>query len=335
MKTDNKTTMRMRWAQPEATLEEKIPVLFRQGTYMSPHGTFSRFSPIYAFTTENLCGYLPCLPIPDARVLTISGSADHIINAAMLGANEIVAFDVNALSGMYSELKLAAMRNLDFDVFKDFLMRDLDDRMANQRALDHDVYASFRNDLSGPTMQFFDVSYSRFHDDGLALMESELFCNNSYDSRRGKTTRNPYLRSERAFQDAKESLDRVRVDWLEANAQDVARCVDGTFDVILLSNIADYANRLFPERHDYLRAFNEHVVAPLSRTLKPDGVLCAAYIYDANPNRRQHRSQIDDHDLRRSVLGTSPLAYREHHFESVIFGRHDAVVLLENRRERT
>ena len=69
------------------------------------NGKFSSFSQLYSFTSENLSGYMPTLPLDGAKVLTVCGSGDHVVNASMLGADEIVAFDINTLAGFYTDLK--------------------------------------------------------------------------------------------------------------------------------------------------------------------------------------------------------------------------------------
>ena len=42
-----------------------------------------RFSSIYLFTTENIAGYMNELDLTDKKIITVTGSSDHIINAIL------------------------------------------------------------------------------------------------------------------------------------------------------------------------------------------------------------------------------------------------------------
>ena len=48
-----------------------------------------RFSSIYLFTTENIAGYMNELDLTDKKIITVTGSSDHIINAILKGCNNI------------------------------------------------------------------------------------------------------------------------------------------------------------------------------------------------------------------------------------------------------
>lgn len=299
---------------------------------LQANGRFSKFSQLYAFTSENLTGYMLNLPLEGARVLTIGGSGDQIVIAAMYGADEIVAFDINSLAGLYVDLKLSALNGLSLEEFKKFLLREGEDGQLNPNALDMRVYQMLRGELAEPTRHFFDRAYEITEEDGSTLRESPLF-NNRYDTNALKIMSNPFLQTEANYEKAKETMIHQTPRWVEATAQSVVDRVDGTFDVILLSNIADYANLTSTERDNYLNEFVQKVIKPLSRRLNSQGVMCAAYVYDADTtgDRPHYRSQIDNPNTRRSILGSSGLNYREQHFDSVIPGKQDAVVILQKQ----
>ena len=48
-----------------------------------------RFSSIYPFTTENIAGYMSELDLKGKKVITVTGSTDHIINAIVCGTTDI------------------------------------------------------------------------------------------------------------------------------------------------------------------------------------------------------------------------------------------------------
>ena len=54
-----------------------------------------RFNSIYPFTSENIAGYMKYLSLTGKKVITVTGSTDHILNVILQGAAEITTFDIN------------------------------------------------------------------------------------------------------------------------------------------------------------------------------------------------------------------------------------------------
>ena len=81
-----------------------------------------RFNSIYPFTSENIAGYMKGLDLTDKKVITVTGSTDHILNAVLLGATEITTFDINPLTKHYMDLKIGAIKNLSYEEFIEFLL---------------------------------------------------------------------------------------------------------------------------------------------------------------------------------------------------------------------
>ena len=73
-----------------------------------------RFNSIYPFTSENIAGYMKDLDLTDKKVITVTGSTDHILNAVLQGATEITTFDINPLTKPYMDLKISALKNTRF-----------------------------------------------------------------------------------------------------------------------------------------------------------------------------------------------------------------------------
>ncbi|MFH1637516.1 MAG: hypothetical protein ABIB71_03770 [Candidatus Woesearchaeota archaeon] len=310
---------------------------------LQPNRKFSRFSPMYSFATENLSGYFPVLPMQGKKILTVSGSGDHIINAYMFGATEVDAFDVNILSAFISELKLQALKELSFKEFKGFFLRESPNSSTyNLNALDFEVYKQLKGGLSHFCSLFFDKAYEYFDFDGSRLRESYLF-NNKYDLNQKKIQNNPYLQSKHNFEEVKRLSRKNHNRQIISEVQNLGELLGKkqSFDVILLSNIVDYAKIMFPESKEYLGAFCDSVIEPLKMHLTEEGIICAAYIYvdDNNPYSKyrtevhnplsKYRSAIDDPEKRRLVFQGSGMKYYEITFESVIPEEKDAVVLLQ------
>ena len=81
-----------------------------------------RFNSIYPFTSENIAGYMKELDLTDKKVITVTGSTDHILNAVLQGATEITTFDINPLTKPYMDLKISALKNLSYKNFIKLLL---------------------------------------------------------------------------------------------------------------------------------------------------------------------------------------------------------------------
>ena len=81
-----------------------------------------RFNSIYPFTSENIAGYMKNLNLTNKKVLTVTGSTDHILNAVLQGATDITSFDINPLTKPYMDLKISAVKNLSYEEFIQFLL---------------------------------------------------------------------------------------------------------------------------------------------------------------------------------------------------------------------
>jgi hypothetical protein len=290
---------------------------------------FSKFSRLYSFATENIAGYYPCLHFEKSSVLAVGGSLDHSINAYLLGADAVIAFDINVLAGMFCNLKLAAIEKLSFEAFKKFFLRN---DGTNKEALDFKIYARLRENLEEPTRVFFDKIYSDFGNIGSYLRNSSVF-NIAYDNDDLKIKSNLYLQSSESFEKARQALRGNKTIWIHSSLQELPKKIDKKFDIVLLSNIIDYAKSAY-KGEDYLENFCKHEIEPLKGFLNSKGIICAAYIYDVRKKPQKgakYRTDVDNPERRRQVFQSLGMDYRELYFESVIPDRKDAVILLQRR----
>ena len=78
---------------------------------------FQKISQVYPFTNEFLKQYNDCLDLKDKKVLTVTASADQVIEAIIKGAKEIDTFDCNKLTYYHLFFKLAALQTLSYSDF--------------------------------------------------------------------------------------------------------------------------------------------------------------------------------------------------------------------------
>ncbi len=296
---------------------------------------FGQFARIYAFTTENLAGYFPSINFDNSRVLAVSGSGDQAINAYLLGAKQVDLFDLNIFSGIYTELKMAALQGLSFEEFEQFfLLEELrEGRGFNKSVLDFRVYNELRGDLSELAATTLDKMFQEDSNKGDKLRVSQVF-SSAYDMNSLSINNNQYLHSEEKFEQAKENTKGKETSWVNAHISWLD-LKNKKYDIILLSNISDYIKGLY-HSPNYLQAFCDNIIKPLTKNLNPGGVICAAYIYDHRTkydNLEEYRSQIDNPEIRRDVLKSLGLPYREITFSGVFEGKKDGIILLGGKQK--
>lgn len=251
---------------------------------------FSHVSSLYSFSTENL-EYMKYINFTNKDVLTVGGSYDQAINAYALGAKSVHNIDMNYRAQFYGELKHIALKHLSYSEYLKFFMR-------SQYALQYDVYTSLKPYLSSQTALFFDTAYKVL---GNTIRESYLF-NNINDNMQDKINNSSYLINEHAFNHAKEKLQHFV--W---HTQSVDNIIDTSYDIILLSNIADYSHTMFPNDHQHTEKFKQYIVLPWLEKLKPHGCIMFGYVFDAhNIFHSDKRNEFNNEKIRQNLYENIP-----------------------------
>lgn len=233
-----------------------------------------RFNSIYPFTSENIAGYMKNLNLTNKKVLTVTGSTDHILNAVLQGATDITSFDINPLTKPYMDLKISAVKNLSYEEFIQFLL------FESKMNLDYNLISSL--DMFNESKNFWLEQLSKFNNNGNELRNSPLF-NTKYFNPYSKLWQNLYLEKSK-YNLLKQQLKNVDIIFINASLKDLR--IEDNFDYMFLSNIADYLNLMYNrdelrEYRDLLNKFQERV-----------NIIYFAYLYDignSNP-----RTEIDD-----------------------------------------
>lgn len=282
-------------------------------------GRFSSRAPVYARSNENVGGWMGLLRVAGARVLSVGGSGDALLCALALGARSASSFDLNALARHVAEAKLAALDTLSRSEFADLFER-----------FDSAAYRRARDAMPLASRHFFDLAFERFDHDGSALASSALV---RPAPPRALWVRNlPFLADDEAFDRARLAARGRVLDWRTGDAGDAASgfAAEGReFDVVALSNLADYADLACPESPAPLASFRERVCLPMSNLLAPAGRMLAAYAFGA-PEGCAPRSAVDDPRLRRAQLAAPPgFSYREESIPGAWGGPPDLGILWE------
>lgn len=233
-----------------------------------------RFASIYPFTTENISGYMKGLDLTNKKIITVTGSADHIINAILLGTTHIVTFDVNPLTKKYMDLKLAALKELSYEEFLEVFLYD------TKKSLAYNIISSLN--MTEDSKKFWINQLQLYNKDGLVLKKSKLF-NTKYFNPKSKLWQNMYLSKEN-YELVKQRLNHVKIEFISKSLQGLK--LTEQYDYMFLSNISDYINLMYNK--DALTKYRDLVYTFLNNVKE----IYFAYLYDignSNP-----RSDIDN-----------------------------------------
>lgn len=270
-----------------------------------------RFNSIYLFTTENIAGYMNKLDLTNKKIITVTGSSDHIINAILKGCLDITTFDINPLTKYYMDLKLSAIKSLQYNDFLDFLLYDTEKSFA------YDIIKKLN--MCKESKKFWLNELKKNNNSGIKLKHSTLF-NLKYFEIQNKIDCNLYI-NQKNYDIIKDRLGLVKINFIESNLKDLI--IDEKYDYMFLSNISDYINTFY--EGNYLINYKNLIFKFLNNVKK----IYFAYLYDINNNDK--RSIIDDLESVKKVFGNIKIET----FESALLNKRknteDAVLIKEEK----
>lgn len=268
-----------------------------------------RFNSIYPFTSENIAGYMKDLDLTSKKVITVTGSTDHILNAILQGATEITTFDINPLTKPYMDLKISALKNLSY---KDFIKLLLFESNMN---LDYSIISSL--DMSDKSKMFWLEQLSKYNNSGIELRNSSLF-NTKYFNPNSKLWQNLYLEKNK-YNLLKQQLKDTNITFINTSIKDLK--VDEHFDYMFLSNISDYLSLMYDS--DTLKQYRDLLI----EFQKKIDIIYFAYLYDIG--NYKPRTEIDDLNKVKEIFSN----FQQVNFTSALEGslqeKQDGVLILK------
>ncbi len=229
------------------------------------------YTPMYVYTTEKVSEYYKKLNIKNKKILTIAGSGDQLINAYLLGASEVVIFDLNKLSKFITLLKITALKTLTYKEFLKFFGENIDDS-----TLSYTLFKKIRKKLDNETNHLFESLYSYFNYSGKHIVHSNFFHQRGYLITNIRD-RNDYLKNSTNYLKARESVENKKIKFIFSDVNDLTFKIKDKFDIINLSNTPTFLVKHI-YKNNPLEEFYKNIILKLNKLLNPGGVLFF-YVY--------------------------------------------------------
>jgi hypothetical protein len=204
---------------PERLFPHKFAVKYynNKGKFIAGLPTcFSRYSPSYALSNENMREFAKNLTPFGRNVLTAGGAGDQALWFMKFGAFSVDSFDISYCSKVVSELKYAAIKEFDLETYKNFV--------RNLRKDSINLYSSKEYKLIKPIIS---SSARKF----VYEMEGKNFCENGIINE-------GYFTNTDEFILMKDRLMNVKFIW--SNMDNLHEKLTKKYDIIYLSNIFQY-----------------------------------------------------------------------------------------------
>lgn len=244
---------------------------------------FHQDSPGYFFSNENLSSAFRHLNISGKRVLSVAGSGDPVLEAAACSAEAVHAIDISRNAIAHTNLKIAAIQKLPYHEYLRFFA---------ENAFDYETYQTLRDKLPQDIQEWYDQAYEKHSFVGHRIPRNHTLFNKTSL----KTANNlQHLVDEESYERAKEGIRRIPV---QVSQGDLLSQEASGFDIIYLSNIADYLQQFLQDPAEF-----RYIVEKYMEALNPGGTLCANYIRRAeNEFFLNNGPEIKNEAFRRRVL---------------------------------
>ncbi len=189
----------------------------------SVDNSFSKYSPAYSVTNENLRPVTGLKSTKNARVLTIAGSGDSPIFYRIAGAKHVDTFDLSYCAKAVMDIKTAAISVLSYKQYLEMLHELHDTSSVNEVS----AFPKIENELSGNVKNFL------IGMDGCRIFGNGLRPKNYIEH---LPTAEEYSRMQQTI--------KKPFNFRWADITEVHKTLDTNYDVMNLSNVFQYMNNV-------------------------------------------------------------------------------------------
>lgn len=195
---------------------------------------------LFPYTNEDLTKFYEHLKNKKQKVLTTGSSGDQALIAILNGANNVTVADLNMYTKMWTELKIAGIKNLSYNDFCKYfnfdqfaMTGDFEDNFYRYPK----VYSAISHSLSPEVQNFWDTLML----DGDCFEMSLLnFAKANIDHENV-----PYLLFQSKYYKLQDILNKneYKINYIVDELSNFPKRVKDKYDFIDLSNIVDYYNK--------------------------------------------------------------------------------------------
>lgn len=235
---------------------------------------YTDFNLIYPFSTENFKGFSEEFYIKNKKVLTVAASGDQILDMILLDAKSITAFDINPLCEYYYHLKRAfILSGATLDDYITFFSS-----INNNDCFNRNDFNIVKKYLEKEYYDFWDNLYQKYSVSKIRLGKN-LFSHDESDVSTLRNTLNYF--DEDTYKLLQEKLKDYNVDFINSNIKDLNDKLKYKYDLIYLSNIAQYLHCIFDDELSMSELLNKYkeIIYSFDEHLSYRGRVMSAYIY--------------------------------------------------------
>lgn len=240
---------------------------------------FDSVQKVYYSTNENISGYMSLFDL-NKDVLTVMGSGDHPFNAIVYGATSVDTFDTNLLTKFYAlGIKRSAIMAFNYYEYLDFFKKIINNNISLEElnSLINQLYPYMdKNDrIFWKSILNYNNYIQKNSINPINLFRMLLI---NITPLNEDIKKNSYLFNENYYNILKSRISKYNFNFYNIECLDLPFKLNKRYDLIFLSNIADY----FYQKFDYYWKYNNlsKVTNDFNRILNENGILFINYLYN-------------------------------------------------------
>ena len=224
---------------------------------MTKSKSISSVEKIYTSSNECLENYKNIYNFDNSRVLSVVGSGDQYFTCLLNGAKEVELFDINKAAWDYFRLRFYATKILSYEEYLIFfVLKKSSPYFYNGQIKDiyEKILKYIPEDLKCFLHKYIEI-YHKKNEVAFVISESE-----SIFDRNGNIITMPHFSKEEYYK-LQSLLCKTKLpNFTWANLLDLPSQVDGSYDLMLFSNIYDYLGMDAFEYKEFLKQFKASVI---------------------------------------------------------------------------
>lgn len=233
---------------------------------------------VYAFTNENIAGYMGQIKIPNsnAKALSVCSGGDHLLNLGVKNYLNVDLVDVNPMTEYFTlGIKVPLVLSYSYEEFKqviDFLFKSNDYDLDKERRILYNLLPLMNLKYKLFFKEIFDCYFrlqEKFH---VPIKLLQILTTDYYFNLEEITFYNLYLQQEDNYNKLRQALKKMHLSFQKDSIFDIN--VSDEYDLVLCSNALEHTYIPDCDIAKLRNFYNK-----LRSSLNKDGMICATYLY--------------------------------------------------------